>query len=72
VRVWGLGEIWDQTEPAVFDVDIQSEKTYYPVEHELSTRIIKLAGKRGSSAEPLINLWLQEKVRQDIPVDNCL
>jgi len=67
-----LGEIWEETEPAEFDVDIQLERRYYPVELELSKRILATARKRGVSSETLVNLWLQEKVGQDINVDNSI
>ena len=59
-----LGEIWDKTQPASFEVDIQSEYRYYPVEAEISKKIIKMAKKRGVSSETLVNLFLQEKVSQ--------
>ncbi|MFH1627802.1 MAG: CopG family antitoxin [Pseudomonadota bacterium] len=59
-----LGKIWDETEPAEFDVDIQSERKYYPVELELSKRILETARKRGVSSETLVNLWLREKMDQ--------
>ena len=59
-----LGEIWDKTQPASFEVDIQSECRYYPIEAEISKKIIKMAKKRGVSSETLVNLFLQEKVSQ--------
>ena len=65
-----LGKVWEETEPAEFDVDIQSERKYYPVELELSRRILETARKRGVSSETLVNLWLQEKVDQNAYADN--
>ena len=62
-----LSEYWDQTTPVKFEVDIQSETTYYPVETTLSERISQIAKKNGVSAETLLNLWLQEKVREQAP-----
>jgi len=57
-----LGDYWDQTKPAEFEVDVQSEAIYYPVEPRLSARISSIAKQRGVSAETLLNLWLQEKI----------
>ena len=59
-----LTDYWEQTEPAEFEIDIQSESTYYPVDRVLSTRMAKIAKERGVSAETLLNLWVQEKLRE--------
>jgi len=64
---WDSHEItdyWDRTRPAKFEVDIQSEVTYYPVDKELSHLIQTQARKRGITADTLLNLWLQEKLHQ--------
>ena len=58
-----LAEYWDQTKPAKFEVDIQSEVTYYAVDNELSTRIQASSRQRGISADTLLNLWVQEKLQ---------
>ncbi len=57
-----LTQFWDQTAPAEFAVDIQSEVTYYPVDVTLSTRLADVARRRGISAETLLNLWIQERM----------
>ena len=57
-----LSEHWDETEPVEFEVDAQSETTYYPVETKLSAKLRALAERRGISPEMLLNLWVQEKV----------
>lgn len=59
-----LGEIWEETEPAQFEVEIQSERRYYPVELDLSKRIAETARKKGVSSEILVNIWLKEKMDQ--------
>jgi len=59
-----LGEIWDATEPAEFEVEIQSERRYYPVELSLSRRIAETAKKQGVSSETLVNIWLKERMDQ--------
>lgn len=57
-----LSEVWDQTEPADFDIDLKSVKHYYPVERALSDKVSQMAREQGVSAETLVNLWIQEKV----------
>jgi hypothetical protein len=36
---YDLAEHWEETKPAKFEVDIQSEATYYAVERELSETV---------------------------------
>ncbi|MEK6303539.1 MAG: CopG family antitoxin [Acidobacteriota bacterium] len=62
-----LAEHWDKTKPAEFEVDIQSETTYYPVENALSKKIRTAARKRGVSPETLLNLWVKEKLEEKRP-----
>jgi hypothetical protein len=45
-------------------VDIQSEVTYYPIERDLSEKIQSLARKRGVSSDTLVNLWLEQKIKE--------
>jgi CopG antitoxin of type II toxin-antitoxin system len=63
-----LTDYWEQTEPVEFEVDIQSEATYFPVETTLSAQLISIAEQRGVSPETLLNLWIQEKVREEATV----
>ena len=60
-----LTDFWDQTEPVEFEVEIESEATYFPVETSLSAKLVSLAEQRGVSPETLLNLWIQEKMRED-------
>jgi hypothetical protein len=60
-----LSDYWSRTRPAHFEVDIQSEAIYYPVEPALSARMSSIAKRRGVSPETLLNLWLQEKIGQE-------
>jgi hypothetical protein len=57
-----LADFWDQTLPAEFDVDLQSQATYYAIDSALSARIVELARQRGVSADTLLNLLVQEKL----------
>lgn len=59
-----LSEYWQQTRPVKFEVDIQSEITYYPLESSLSAKIRSIAKQRGVSPETLLNLWVQEKLQE--------
>jgi hypothetical protein len=59
-----LAEHWEETKPAKFEVDIQSEATYYAVERELSEKVKAFAKRRGVSPDTLLNLWLQEKLQE--------
>lgn len=61
-----LSAYWDQTKPAKFEVDVESESIYYPVEPSLSVQMSNLAKQRGVSPETLLNLWLQEKLGKEI------
>jgi len=57
-----LGEFWEQTKPVRMSVSLEPEADYYGVEHELSEKLLKVADKRGVSAQTLVNLWLQERL----------
>jgi len=59
-----ISEVWDKTKEASFEVDIESEVTYYAVDRLLSERIQAIARKRGVAADTLINLWVQEKLQE--------
>ncbi len=59
-----LTEFWDQTEPVDFEVDLQTEITYYAIDRVLSARLTDMAHQRGVSAETLLNLWVQEKLQE--------
>lgn len=60
-----LSDYWDQTHPVEFEIDIQSEIMYYPLEVTLSDKMRSFAEQRGVSPETLINLWVQEKLLQE-------
>ncbi len=60
-----LSEHWDETEPVEFEVDIQSEAIYFPVETTLTDKLRLIAEHRGVSPETLLNLWIQEKVGEE-------
>lgn len=59
-----LSDFWDKTKAASFEVDIESEVTYYAVDKMLSEKIRAIAQNRGITADTLINLWVQEKLQE--------
>jgi hypothetical protein len=61
--VHDLSESWDKTRPVRFGVDIESEVTYVAIDLELSEEIRTMAARRGVSTDTLVNLWIQEKLR---------
>ena len=57
-----LGEYWDLTREARFEVDIQQRVFLTALEPELAKRLAVCARKQGVSTETLINVWLAEKL----------
>jgi hypothetical protein len=62
-----LADFWDQTKKASFEVNIESEVTYYSLDRRLAEKVQSVAQKRGVSADTLINLWVQEKLLDQNP-----
>ena len=67
-----IGAFWDehdatesgeQTEVS-FEVNIKSQRKYYPLDNHLSSQMRLIAEKRGISEETLLNLWVQEKLQE--------
>ncbi len=59
-----LSDFWGKTRRVRFDVEIESEVTYYPIERNLSKKIQSLARRQGVSSGTLVNLWLEQKMRE--------
>ena len=59
-----LGDYWDQTREASFDVDIQRRVFLTPLEPELAKSLGAFARSQGVSTETLINLWLVQKLAE--------
>ena len=67
-----IGAFWDEHDAtefgeqkeAEFEVDIKSQRKYYPLDSHLSLKIKQIAEERGISEETLLNLWVQEKISQ--------
>jgi len=61
-----LADFWEQIEPVEFEVEIESQTTYFPVETNLSTKLAAVARQHGISPETLLNLWIQEKMAEEL------
>ena len=59
-----LSDFWRKTRKVKFDVVLEPEATYYPVEKGLSEKIQSVARKQGVPSDALVNLWLEQKIRE--------
>jgi hypothetical protein len=59
-----LGDFWTRTKKINVDVVLEPEVTYYPVEKDLSERIHSMARKKGIPSGTLVNLCLEQRVKQ--------
>jgi CopG antitoxin of type II toxin-antitoxin system len=59
-----LNDFWTKTRNVKFDVVLEPEATYYPIEKNLSAEIQSVARKRGVSSDTLVNLWLEQKLKE--------
>lgn len=67
-----IGEYWDthdlpeDSAEAEFTVELGPDVHYFAVEDSLNSKLRSVAEKRGVSSETLLNLWLQEKLAEDV------
>jgi Protein of unknown function (DUF3680). len=61
-----LADHWKQTSAVEFEVDVKSSAMYFPVDRFLAERLREMAAAHGVSAETLLNLWLQERVTEEL------
>ncbi len=61
-----LADYWDNLKPVEFEVEIETNTTYFPVETNLSQNLAKIAKQHGVSPETLLNLWIQEKMAEEL------
>ena len=59
-----LSDFWGKTRKVRFDVVVEPEATYYPVEKGLSEKIQSVARKHGVPSDTLVNLWLEQKIKE--------
>ncbi len=60
-----LGEHWNETRPADFQVLVANQRNYFPVESELTRQLRTAAARNGVSVEALVSGWLQERLAQE-------
>lgn len=68
-ELWDTHDVtayWDATAPVEFDVDIQSEVRYCALESTLAHKVSEIAWQRGVSVETLVNLWVRDKVAEEL------
>jgi len=59
-----LSDFWRKTRKVKFEVVLEPEATYYPVEQNLSDKIQSVARKQGVRSGTLVNRWLGQKVKE--------
>ena len=62
-----LSHVWGKTKKVKFELVAEPEATYYPIEKELAEKIQSVARKRGVSSDTLVNLWLEQKIKEQRP-----
>ena len=67
-----LGDFWGKTKRVRFEVEIESEATYFPIEKSLCEKIRLLARKQGIPSDTLVNLWLAQKLREQASSDRAV
>ena len=59
-----LSDYWGKTRKVKFDMVLEPEATYYAISKDLSEKIRSEARKQGVSSDTLVNLWLEQKVKE--------
>jgi hypothetical protein len=59
-----LSDFWKKTRKVKFDVVLEPEATYYPIAKDLADKIQSEARKQGVSSDALVNLWLEQKIKE--------
>ena len=59
-----LSEYWDGTKKVRFDVVLEPEATYYPIEKDLAEKINLVARGEGVTSRTLVNRWLDQKLKE--------
>ena len=61
----GLADYWEQTEPAEFEISPHARRRYLvSVDRDLLSRVQQVARVRGLSIESLVNLLLDQRLRE--------
>ena len=59
-----LSGFWNKTRKVKFEVVLEPEATYYPVEKNLAEKIKSVARKQGVISDTLVNRWLDQKLKE--------
>jgi CopG antitoxin of type II toxin-antitoxin system len=59
-----LSDYWSKTRKVKFDVVLEPEATYYPVQKDLAEEIKSVARKQGVTFDTLVNRWLGQKLQE--------
>ena len=59
-------DYWEQTEVVEFEVNLESDVRLVSLEPALATQVNELAWKKGISLETLLNLWVREKLDENL------
>ena len=59
-----LSDYWGKTRKVKFDVVLDPEATYYPVQKDLAEEIKSVARKQGVTFDTLVNRWLGQKLQE--------
>ena len=57
-----LGEYWNETAEAHFDVDLKRRTHLVAIDSELASELSQIARSKQTSSQRLINSWLKEKI----------
>jgi hypothetical protein len=63
--VHDLSEHWNNGKDVSFDVKLETEIFYCPLEKKLSEAMQYAARRHGVSVDALVNMWLQEKILEE-------
>jgi len=61
-----LGEYWTEMPEAHFEVDLKRKTHLFVIDTELANKLIEIAKSREISSDALINVWLKEKIREQV------
>jgi hypothetical protein len=61
-----LGEYWDQMPEAHFDIDIKRRTHIFAIDEDLADRLTEVAKAKRIPSETLINVWLREKLLEQV------
>lgn len=61
-----LGEYWEHLPEARFDIDIKKRTHLFAIEEDLAEKLTEIARAKRIPSEALINVWLKEKLLEQI------